>query len=53
MTLNEWVKNELEYWQETKSDAQNSDAISNYCEGRIDAAKAVEKFVYLNEKDAG
>ena len=52
MTLNEWVKNELEYWQQARIEDDNRTTMVHYCEGRIDAAKAVEKFVYLNEKDA-
>ena len=51
MTLNEWVKNELEYWSNEIKDSDGR-TMEAYCKARIDAAKAVEKFVYLNEKDA-
>jgi len=52
MTLNEWVKTELEYWQKARIKDDNKTTMVHYCEGRIDAAKAALKFVEINERDA-
>ena len=43
MTLNEWVKNELEYWKDEQKKATYSrmESYESYCTARIDAAKAV------------
>ena len=51
MTLNEWVKTELEYWKDEQKKATYS-RMESYCTARIDAAKAAAKFIEINERDA-
>ena len=51
MTLNEWVKDELEYWKDEQKKATYS-RMESYCTARIDAANAALKFIEINERDA-
>jgi len=50
MTLKEWVKNELEFWKEAIKNEDRKE-MKTYCLARIDAAKGMENFIYLNERD--
>ena len=51
MTLKEWVKNELLFWAEEKKKAGYK-GMETYCRARIDAAKGMERFIYLNQREA-
>ena len=50
MTLNEWVKNELEYWSNEIKDSDGR-TMEAYCKARIDAAAVALKFIEINERD--
>ena len=50
MTLKEWVKNELEFWEEEHEKA-GYEGMETYCRARIDAARGMKKFIYLNQRE--
>ena len=50
MTLREWIKNELEFWEEEEQKA-GYDKMRTYCRGRIDAARGMKMFILLNERE--
>ena len=51
MTLREWVENELLFWEEEEKKAEY-EKMEIYCRGRIDAAKGMDHFILLHEREA-